>query len=347
MMDIQSVLIVDDNPVNIDVLSGILENDYRLQIATNGRRALELAQKKEAPDLILLDVMMPEMDGFEVCKRLKDDIRTKHIPVIFVTAKNTVIDEKQGFDLGGVDYITKPVSPPIVQARIKSQLAIYNQNRVLEEKVQKRTKELHETRLQIIQRLGRAAEFKDNETGMHVIRMSHYSRLIALAYGSSEKEAELLLNAAPMHDIGKIGIPDNVLLKPGKLNEEEWKIMKRHPYIGYQIIGNHPSELLKTAAEVALTHHEKWDGSGYPRKIKDEDIPLFGRIVAIADVFDALTSERPYKKKWPLEKAVDLIHSEKEKHFDPELVKAFEVSLDEIVKISERFSDKPEDFLTK
>ena len=266
----QSILVVDDTPENIDVLTGILRPEFRVKAAINGERALKIAFSDPKPDMILLDIMMPVMDGYEVCRLLKKNPATANIPVIFITAKTQEEDEKKGLKLGAVDYITKPINPSIVQARIHTHLALYDQNRELEYKVKQRTHELDETRLQIIQRLGRAAEYKDNETGLHVIRMSHYSRFIAQAYGGNESWVELLFNAAPMHDIGKIGIPDNILLKPGKLNSEEWKIMKQHAEIGADIIGEHPSPLLTLSRIIAATHHEKWDGSGYPNGLAGE-----------------------------------------------------------------------------
>jgi len=335
---LQTILVVDDAPENIDVLSGVLSTSYKIKAAINGEKALKIAFAS-SPDLILLDIMMPGMDGYEVCRRLKDDPRTKNIPVIFVTAKSDVKDETHGFELGAVDYITKPVSPPIVLARVHAQLALYDQNRELEEKVKQRTAELNETRAEIIQRLGRAAEFKDNETGMHVIRMSHYSRIIAKAIGFDDTEADLLLDAAPMHDLGKIGIPDNVLLKPGKLDADEWDLMKKHPEFGAEILGEHESKLLHMARIVALTHHEKWNGQGYPSGLAGEDIPLVGRIVAIADVFDALTTERPYKDAWPVEKAVNLIKEEAGQHFDPALASAFLDNLPEILNVKEKYAE--------
>jgi len=337
----QTVLVVDDTPENIDVLSGVLRDDYRVKAALNGERALKIANAESKPDIILLDIMMPEIDGYEVCRQLKANPATQKIPVIFITAKNQEADEQKGFEIGAVDYITKPISPPIVKARVSTQLALYDQNRTLERKVQERTAQLHNTRLEIIRRLGRAAEFKDNETGLHVIRMSHYTRLIAEALSDDEQWIDLLFNAAPMHDIGKIGIPDNVLLKPGKLDDEEWNIMRRHPKIGADIIGDDDSPLLQMAKEIAFAHHEKWDGSGYPRRLKGEEIPITARIVAIADVFDALTTERPYKKAWAIEDAVKLIDDEAGKHFDPQLVKVFHTVLPEILDIRDRYAEKP------
>lgn len=321
------LLVVDDEPANLQVLRHILQEDYRLLFAKDGAKALELAAR-EKPELILLDVMMPGMTGYQVCAQLKATPATSAIPVIFVTALADVEDEAQGFAVGGVDYITKPVSPAIVKARVRTHLSLV------------RVEELRETRLQIVQRLGLAAEYKDNETGLHVIRMSHYSRVLALAAGFSEAQAEELLNAAPMHDVGKIGIPDAVLRKPGKLDGEEWEVMKQHAQIGADIIGEHPSGLLRMAREIALNHHEKWDGSGYPRGIGGAEIPVEARIIAIADVFDALTSERPYKKAWPVEEAVQLLREQSGRHFDPELVELFLGQLPAILEIKERWAER-------
>jgi putative two-component system response regulator len=337
-----TVLVVDDTPENLDVLKGILSPDYQVKAAINGQLALKIAAKTPQPDLILLDIMMPEMDGYEVCHQLKSDPLTMKIPVIFVTAKTEVADEQKGFDLGAVDYITKPVSPPLVLARARAQLALYDQARHLETLVEERTAQLQQTRLEVIRRLGRAAEYKDNETGTHVIRMSWFCRFIAEALGMPDDWCELLYNAAPMHDIGKIGIPDRVLLKPGKLDAEEWEIMKRHAEYGAKIIGDHESPLLATAREIALYHHEKWDGSGYPHGLKGEDIPLTARIVAVADVFDALTSERPYKKAWSEEDAVALLEREAGKHFDPKLVPLMIDSLPRVREVQQSYRDKAE-----
>ena len=251
-----TILIVDDIAENVDVLNEILKDSYHIKVATNGKIALKVVNQ-EPPDLILLDVMMPEIDGYEVIRELKSDIRLRNIPVIFVTAKGEVVDEAMGFALGAVDYITKPISPAIVTARVKTHLTLYDQKRLLEDQVKERTKEIHETRLMIIQRLGRAAEYKDNETGMHVIRMSHYSRIIAQEMKLKKSEIDIVFNAAPMHDIGKIGIPDHILLKPGKLDGDEWNIMRTHSQIGSEIIGDHDSILLKSAKIATFTHHEK------------------------------------------------------------------------------------------
>jgi putative two-component system response regulator len=337
----QTILIVDDTPGNIDVLRGILRDDYQVKVATNGERALKIAGSSPLPDLILLDIMMPVMDGYEVCSSLKAQYHTRHIPVIFVTAMGEVSDEARGFQVGGVDYITKPVSPPLVLARVRAQLALYDQSRELAALVRERTAQLNSTRLQIIQTLGRAAEYKDEDTGLHVVRMSYYSKIIGLAMGMNEDDSELLFNASPMHDIGKIGIPDRILQKPARLESAEWSVMQRHPEIGAEIIGRivEDSALLDLAHTIALAHHEKWDGSGYPLGLEGTAIPIEGRIVALADVFDALTSARPYKQAWPVEKAIELIRSESGRHFDPQVVAAMDSVIPEMLDIKARYAE--------
>ncbi len=318
------LLLVDDEPANLQVLRHVLQDDYRLLFARDGHKALELA-RSSSPALILLDVMMPELSGLDVCRTLKANDATRAIPVIFVTALADVSDETQGFEAGAVDYITKPISPPVVRARVRTHLSLV------------RADELRATRLEIVQRLGRAAEYKDNETGWHVLRMSHFSQILALAAGLSEDRADDLLHAAPMHDVGKIGIPDAILQKTGPLTEAEWVVMRRHPEIGAQILGEHPGGVLAMARTIAVAHHEKWDGSGYPEGLAGEAIPIEARIVAIADVFDALTSVRPYKAAWPVERAVDFLGEQSGKHFDPRLVGLFIEQLPAILEVRERF----------
>jgi putative two-component system response regulator len=336
----QTILIVDDTPENIDLLTQVLDPYYQTKVALNGERALKIMAGDVKPDLILLDIMMPGISGYDVCQRLKRNSDTHGVPIIFVTAMNEMEDERKGLELGAVDYITKPISPAIVLARVRTHLALYNQTRELERMVALRTKELETTRHQIIRRLGRAAEFKDNETGNHVIRMSHYARLTAQALGMGSALVDILFHAAPMHDVGKIGIPDNILLKPGKLDEVEWEVMRQHPSMGARIIGEHTEELLQAAHSVAFTHHEKWDGSGYPHGLKGEEIPIFGRIVAIADVFDALTSERPYKKAWTVEAALQMINQGAGTHFDPGLIQPFMAALPEILLIKAQYAEE-------
>jgi putative two-component system response regulator len=281
---------------------------------------------------------MPGMDGFEVCRQLKQDAGTCNIPIIFVTAMGEETDERTGLELGAVDYITKPISPAITLARVRTHLALADHSRALARLVEDRTYELFTTRQQIIQRLGRAAEYKDNETGDHILRMSHYTRLLAEAAGLETARSDVLFQAAPMHDVGKIGIPDGILLKPGKLDDAEWKVMRRHPELGADIIGEHSDPLLYTARIIAWTHHEKWDGTGYPRRLVGEAIPLEGRIVAVADVFDALASERPYKKAWKIDEVVHFMNSQSGKHFDPRLIELLPKVLPEFLSYSTRFA---------
>ncbi|MFS1438136.1 two-component system response regulator [Shewanella sp. 10N.286.48.A6] len=337
-MERQTILVVDDTAENIDVLAGVLKSDYQIKIAKNGKLALKIA-KAMTLDLILLDIMMPGIDGFEVCRQLKQDKRTQHIPIIFVTAKISAADELKGLELGAADYITKPFNPPIVLRRVQTQLALTSQSRLLTLQVRQKTAEIAQNQLNVIRRLGRAAEYKDNETGMHVIRMSYYTHILALAAGLSEDDAELLMHAAPMHDVGKIGISDAILKKTDKLDFDEFEQMKKHCEIGAEILGEQDSELMDVAQTIALTHHEKWDGSGYPNGLSGEDIPLYGRIVAVADVFDALTSKRPYKEAWPVEKALELLKKEAGTHFDPQLVPLFVEKLDQILEIKAKFNE--------
>jgi len=333
-----TVLIVDDSPESIDVLRSLLQPDYHVQPAIDGELGLRLAQRF-VPDIILLDVMMPDMDGYEVCRRLKSHPATANIPVIFVTTLSEAAQEARGLAVGAVDYITKPYVPMLVRARIATHLALHDQNRVLEEKVRLRTAELAESRIEIIRRLAQAGEYRDNETGKHVVRMSHYARSIAAAAGWGEADVELVWQAAPLHDIGKLGIPDSILLKPGPLTHDERQTMQQHATIGAAIIGDQPSEPLRTARLIALSHHERWDGTGYPQGLKGQEIPLVARVVAIGDVFDALLSARPYKKPWPMTAAIAAIEFEAGKQFDPELVEAFMRVLPECQQAAAEFAD--------
>ncbi|MCK5819224.1 MAG: two-component system response regulator [Psychromonas sp.] len=339
IINIPTVLIVDDNASNLDVLNGVLKPFYKVKAAINGELALEIASNPNKPDIILLDIMMPDMDGYEVCSRLKSNVNTAQIPIIFVTAKTQVKDEERGFEMGAVDYISKPISAPIVLARVKTHVALSNQNLVLEKLVLERTKKLQDTQIEIIRRLGCAAEYKDNDTGLHVIRMSWYSKFLAEQVSTDTEWINLLYMAAPMHDIGKIAIPDRILLKPGKLDDKEWALMKKHVEYGVKILGTADSELLSMAREITLGHHEQYDGSGYPYGIEGENIPLSARIIAIADAFDALTSKRPYKNAWPVEKAVALLKEKSGKHFDPILVPQFIKCLDKILEIKAKYQN--------
>ncbi len=343
------ILIVDDTPANLGVLGKTLElENYEISTAPNGELAVEIANSFD-PDLILMDIMMPGMDGFETCKVLKDDPKTKGIPVIFMSSLNDTQNICKGFDHGGLDYIPKPFRREEVLSRVRTHIQLHSlikereqYTQTLEETVRQRTQELHSTRLEVINCLGRAGEYRDNETGMHVVRMSHYSRVLAKKVGLSDEKCSLLFHASPMHDIGKIGIPDHVLLKPGKLTPEEWTIMQTHVTIGAEILSRDDSPLMKTAKTVALHHHEKWDGSGYPNQLKGEEISLEGRIIAVCDVFDALTSKRPYKDPWPMDKTMALIEDSRGKHFEPSVVDCFKEIIPEILEIKEEFKDEDE-----
>lgn len=332
------ILAVDDTPENLNVIRGALGEKYSVKAAVNGPVALKIAQTQDV-DIILLDVMMPEMDGYEVCRRLKNNPKTKSIPVIFVTAKNEDCDEEYGFEIGAVDYISKPVNPTLLKVRIENQLALYDQSRMLQNEVKKRTNELSRTRLEVVERLGRAAEYRDNETGQHVIRVGKYSKTLALAHGLNKDFADVIEHAAPMHDVGKIGISDTILLKPGKLTDEEFTTMKTHAIIGATILDGSDYELMRMANVIAASHHEKWNGSGYPYGLSGEDIPIEGRIVAIADVFDALASKRPYKDPWPVEKIIKVMNEDAGSHFDPALIETFNNILPTFFEILETYKD--------
>lgn len=333
-----TVLIVNDSPESIDVLRSVLGPEYRLRVALNGVKALEIAESVN-PDLILLDVMMPQLDGYETCWRLKQKPSMANVPIIFVTTLAETDSQLKGLDLGAVDYITKPYTATLVRSRVRTHIALYRQSRALTDLVQQRTRELLETRVEIIRCLGRAAEYRDNETGMHVLRMSHMTRLLASACGLDDANAELLFQASPMHDVGKIGIPDQILLKPGKLTPDEWETIKRHTVIGAEIIGDHTSDIIVMARIVALRHHERWDGSGYPGGQKGAEIPIGARIVALADVFDALLSVRPYKAAWTLDDALKHIFSQRAQHFDPDVVDAFIQVLPDCLRVRETYRD--------
>ena len=337
----QTILAVDDVPENLDVLNGILEETYAVQVALSGRVALKIASGKKQPDLILLDVMMPEMDGFEVCRELKKSALTRNIPVIFVTARDDVADEAHGLSLGAVDYISKPVSPPIVLARIATHLALYDQNRVLTRKVAEATAELALAHDVAFCGMANLAEYRDSETGGHILRTRDYvgklARKLMPNVGPKDfldaASVDLLVKSVPMHDIGKVGIPDAILLKPGKLTFQEFETMKRHTIIGYNTIRRSESNLkvntdnqnsfLRFAREVTRSHHEKWDGSGYPDGLAGRGIPVAGRLMALADVYDALISKRVYKPAFPHRKAVEIICKDRGTHFDPDIVDAF------------------------
>jgi putative two-component system response regulator len=339
------VLLVDDAKSNVDVLVNALKDTYKLGVSLNGEDALRFA-KQNLPDLILLDIIMPGTDGFAVCDRLKSDPLTRDIPIIFITAMDDLTHKTKGFDAGAVDYITKPFDITEVKARVKTHLtlklaveALKNQNAILEEMVLERTRELRKAQIEVINRLGKAAEFRDQDTGTHINRMSKYCRLMGKALGLSREEYDRLDLASTMHDVGKIGISDNILLKPGKLDNKEWESMRSHTRIGEELLSGGTSQLLEVARIIAMTHHEKWDGTGYHQHLKGKDIPLVGRITCICDVFDALISRRPYKDPWPVDQALAEIKKGSGVFFDPELVEVFLSLEPEIRKIVETHQD--------
>lgn len=338
------VLIVDDNKANIQLLIQALRDDYKLSVATGGRQAIDLARAQQ-PDIILLDVMMPGIDGYETCENLQRDPATAHIPVIFLTALTKPEEKARAFETGAVDFVTKPVEILELQARVRTHLSLRAaqtqlrmHNERLEDLVDRRTRQLHDSQMELIQRLSIAAEFKDNETGEHIIRMSHYCRMVAEEYGLDARICEMIHATSPMHDVGKIGIPDHILLKPGKLDADEWQTMKTHTTIGGKILsGGENNALMRMARTIAMTHHEKFDGNGYPHGLSGKDIPIEGRIVGLCDVFDALTSDRPYKKAWTVEAAVDEIRNSSGSHFDPDVVECFLTILPKVSAVKEEY----------
>lgn len=355
-----TVLVVDDTPANLSLLSSLLRENYRIKVANSGARALTLAAESP-PDLVLLDIMMPEMDGYEVCRRLKAVEATHRVPVIFLTAKTETEDEELGFSVGAVDFIHKPISPPIVAARVRTHLEIkawqdflHNQNAWLQREVERRLSDINHLQDASIYVMVSLAEFRDECTGNHIRRTQAYVRRLAQQLASSPKFAdqlgapriELIAKSAPLHDIGKIAIPDHILLKPGKLDAEEFAVMKTHARRGYEMLrqaGEHMGahgEFLTLAMDIAGGHHEKWDGSGYPDGLAGEAIPLGARIMAVADVFDALLASRPYKAAMAREQAVGIVFQGRGTHFDPDVVDAFMAIQDELVQIAQQWADR-------
>lgn len=354
-----TILAVDDTVTNIEVVKGVLSDNYLVQAALSGEVALKIISKRK-PDLILLDVMMPEMDGYEVCERLKASEETKDIPVIFLTAKSQEEDEAKGLALGAVDYITKPISPPILKERVKNHLLLKasmdllaKQNEELEDKVIERTQQLGELQDVAMVAMGALAESRDPETGNHIRRTQHYVRSLAQELAKTDKyrlfltpeSITALFKSAPLHDVGKVGIVDSILLKPGKLTDEEFEEMKRHAEYGKAAIEaaegsmDAADNFLVFAKEIAYSHHEKWDGTGYPEGLSGEDIPVSARIMAIADVYDALISQRVYKPSLPHQTAVDIIVDGKGTHFDPFMVDCFVQIADDFQRIAVEFAD--------
>ena len=355
-----TILVVDDTPDNLALMSSLLKDQYKVKVANGGEKALRVAQVDNPPDLILLDIMMPEMDGYQVLERLKNDPRTRDTPVIFLTAKSEVEDERRGLELGAVDYITKPISPPIVLARVKTQLSLKaaadflrDKAKYLEQEVARRTEEVMAIQDVTILALASLAETRDSDTGNHLRRTQYYVRALALQLKTHPRFAQFLTDAhierlfksAPLHDIGKVGIPDRILLKPGHFDDQEMQIMKTHAMLGRDAISHAEKslgtqlEFLSMAKEIALSHQEKWDGSGYPEGLCGDAIPISARLMAVADVYDALISRRVYKEAMTHEQAVQIIAEGRGTHFDPDLVDAFLQISDEFHEIAEHFAD--------
>lgn len=340
------ILVVDDAPKNIQVVANLLgEDEYDISYATNGTQALGHVEETEF-DLVLLDVMMPGMNGYEVCRFMKQGKRHTDLPVIFITARTDEESIIEAFDAGGQDYITKPFNSAELMARVKTHLKlkafedsqqVLINNAMAELKIL--NKEIVETQKEVIFTMGSIGETRSKETGQHVKRVAEYSRLFALLSGIDEYEADLIAMASPMHDIGKVGIPDSILNKNGRLDAAEFEIMKTHVTIGYDMLKHSDRPIMRTAAIIALEHHEKWDGSGYPKGLSGKDIHLYGRVTALADVFDALGSERCYKKAWPDEKIFELLKDESGKHFDPALVKMFFDNKERFFEIRSQYKD--------
>jgi response regulator RpfG family c-di-GMP phosphodiesterase len=363
-----TLLVVDDTPDNLMLMTDLLKDRYRVKAATSGEKALRVLQGDTLPDLILLDVMMPGLSGHEVAQQLKRDPRTRDIPIIFLTAMAATEDEIHGLELGAVDYITKPIRPALVLARVDTQLKLKaaadflrNHNDYLEKEVARRTREVIAIQDVAIQAMASLAETRDNETGNHIRRTQHYIKVLAehlrdhprFSHFLTEDTIALLFKSAPLHDIGKIGIPDHILLKPGRYTEEEFEIMKTHTTLGRDAIQHAEDQLgiraefLSLAKEIAYSHQEKWDGSGYPQGLAGDDIPISARLMAVADVYDALISRRVYKAGMPHAQAVEIIRQGRGTHFDPDICDAFLDCLEQFQTIAERFADTDQDMAGK
>lgn len=347
----QSILIAEDTPANVDILLDALSDKYDTSVALDGETALRCVGDVK-PDLILLDVVMPGMDGYEVCRRLKASEETRDIPVIFLTSLTMADDEARGLRMGAVDYIAKPFSPKIVEARVHSHMELNRYRRHLERMVADRTSDLTITREATIQSMAILAKFRDPETGGHIQRTRSYvESLVRYLHDFTQfaevldpESIELISQSAPLHDIGKVGVPDRILLKPGRLTPEEWAEMKKHPLYGSEVIKRTerllgPNSFLRFAREITECHHERWDGTGYPNGLSGNDIPISARAMAIADVYDALTSERPYKEAMTHQEAFREIIDGSGTHFDPEMVSAFRTLQYEFESIAKKYRD--------
>jgi putative two-component system response regulator len=363
-----TILVVDDAPANLSLMNKLLEPHYKVKLATNGENALRIAAAEPPPDLILLDVVMPEMDGYEVCRRIMADERTRQIPVIFLTAKAEIEDERKGLELGAVDYITKPISPPIVMARVKTHLGqkkladfLRDNNDFLEQEVAKRTREVMANQDVTILAMAFLAETRDSDTGGHIRRTQYYVKALAMKLRHhprfcdflSDANIDMLFKTSPLHDIGKVGIPDRILQNTGRFEPHELEIMKSHTTLGRDAIEYAQNALgtnadfLVFAKPIAYSHQEKWDGTGYPQGLAGDDIPIAARLMAVADVYDALISRRVYKEGMPHEKAAKILTEGRGSHFDPDMIDAFNEIQDEFRAIAKRFADSDADISKK
>jgi putative two-component system response regulator len=359
----KAVLIVDDAPTNIRIINSLLQREYATRVAVNGAKALELVFSEHPPDLVLLDIMMPGMNGYEVCAAIKAERATREIPIIFLTGKTEVEDELRGFQLGAADYITKPVCPAVLLARVKSQLDLtearnflQQQNRLLEDQVLERTRDSRQVQEATMIALGSLAESRDNAAGNHIRRTQCYIRELATKLQDhsrfknflDDRKIESIFKSAALHDIGKVGIPDRILLKPGRLTVEEFEVIKTHTRLGRDTIASaerqldNPSDFLTLASEIAYCHHERWDGTGYPEGLAGEAIPAGARLMAVADVYDALTSKRVYRDAYSHEQAVEMVEGGRASHFDPAVVEAFIGLADDFPALAQRYCDSEE-----
>ncbi|MBV7476143.1 two-component system response regulator [Pseudomonas sp. PDM31] len=363
-----TLLVVDDTPDNLMLMTDLLKDHYRVKAANSGEKALRILQGDALPDLILLDVMMPGLSGHEVAEQIKRDPRTRDIPIIFLTALAGTEDEIHGLELGAVDYITKPIRPALVLARVDTQLKLKaakdflrDHNDYLEQEVERRTREVTAIQDVAIQAMASLAETRDNETGNHIRRTQHYIKVLAqylldhprFSHFLNEQTIESLFKSAPLHDIGKVGIPDHILLKPGRYTEQEFEIMKTHTTLGRDAIQlaedrlGFRADFLNLAKEIAYSHQEKWDGSGYPQGLAGDDIPISARLMAVADVYDALISRRVYKAGMPHAQAVEIIRQGRGTHFDPDVCDAFLSCVEQFQAIALRFADTDQDMADK
>ena len=342
-MDRRPLILVADDSEDIRNLFGImLKSKYDVRFAVNSDETLAAADTDPLPDLILLDIEMPHLDGYEVCARLKANPALAHIPVIFVTARSDPKDQAKGLLAGAVDYITKPISAPITMLRVRTQLALVDQRRALEDQIQARTEELYDTRLELIRRLARAMEFREGGLTNRVLRVGGYVELLSQSIGLKGKVVEILSQAAPLYDIGKMGVSEYILRKSDKLNDKEWEEVRRHPEIGAGIIGEHQDPLLEQARVMALTHHERWDGAAYPKKLKGDAIPVPGRIMAVADAFEAMTSTQRHSPPISAMEAAKIINAESGKQFDPKVVAAFMKVVKQFDEVRGQYKDELE-----